>query len=247
MSPDPLAPHVDAAWRDDLVLELRLHDVPGDAIGAAVAEVEAHCLDSGQSAEEAFGDARAYGAELAAAAGRRDDAPVPMRTVVPAAVDTLGIMVTTAGAVAWLRGEPAEVHLSAIVTLLLVGAGMVALTRWPTAVLRYLIDGPVRHVVLVSLLAPALAVAAALLAPEAALALPAVPSTVLGLALLVTGTVLTLRSRSRLDDDPVRSPDGHDASGPTPWQLRVLEVGHVWGAWIVTAALVAVLGFALRP
>lgn len=249
MSHDPaaLAPHDDAAWRDDLVLELRLHDVPGDAIGAALAEVQAHCLDSGQSAQEAFGDARAFGAELAAAAGRRDDDPVPLRTVLPAAVETLGVVATVGGAVAWLRGEPAELHLSALVVLLLVGAVMVALARWPTRVLRFLLGGTVRRIVLVSLLVPAVAVGAALLAPEAALGLPAVPLTVLGLALLVAGTVLTLTTWQRLGDDPVRSPDGEDSSGPTSWQLRALELGHVWGAWMVTALLVAVLGVALRP
>ncbi|QGQ18215.1 hypothetical protein GC089_01685 [Cellulomonas sp. JZ18] len=201
-----LAPHVDATWRDDLVVELRLHDVPGDAIGAALAEVEAHCLDSGQSAQEAFGDARAYGAALAAAAGRRDDEPVPLRTVVPAAVETLGIVATTSGAVAWLRGEPSEVHLAALVVLLAVGAGMVAITRWPTPVLRYLLEGSVWRIVLASLLVPGTSVAAALLAPEVAVELPAAPLAVLGLALLVTGTVLTLRSRARLHQDPVRSP-----------------------------------------
>ncbi|WP_309135156.1 hypothetical protein [Cellulomonas sp.] len=249
MSQDPatFAPHVDAAWREDLVLELRLHDVPGDAIGAALAEVEAYCLDSGQSAQEAFGDARAYGVALAEAAGRRDDEPVPVRTVVPAAVETLGMVATTTGAVAWLRGETADVHLSAVVVVVLLGAVMVAITRWPTPVLRYLFDAPVWRVVLVSLLVPGLAVGVALLARDASVALPAPPLTGLGLALLVTGTVLTVTLRESLSGDPVRSPDGADASGPTPWWFRLLAYAHLWGAWLVTAVLVVALSVAPRP
>lgn len=53
-------------WRDAFVLELRLREVPGPQIGEALAEVEAHCADSGQSPEEAFGDPVRYAAARAA-------------------------------------------------------------------------------------------------------------------------------------------------------------------------------------
>lgn len=244
--PAALTPHVDAAWRDDLVVELRLHDVPGDAIGAALAEVEAHCLDSGQSAQDAFGDPRAYGAALAEAAGRRDDEPVPLRTVGPAAVETLGMVATITGAVAWLRGEPAQAHLSVVVVVVLLGAAMVATTRWPTPVLRYLLEAPPWRVVLVSLLVPGVAVGVALLAPTASVALPAGPLTAAGLALLVAGTVLTVRLKESLSGDPVRSPDGTEAPGPTARWLRLVQHADVWGAWVVTAVLVVALGAATR-
>jgi predicted membrane channel-forming protein YqfA (hemolysin III family) len=248
-----IAPHVDPTWREELVLELRLHDVPGDAIGGALAEVEAHCVDSGEDAQEAFGDARTYAATLARATGRRDDEPLPLRTVGPAAAETVGIMATTAGAVALLRGQPADLHLSALVLLLLVGVALVGVVRRPTPVLRRLLDTAPWRVALASLVLPVVVVAVYLLAPDAVLPLPAAPLTALGLALLTTGTVLHLTRGPRLDDDPILppagadTPDGSAASGRTPWQLRLLMHADVWGAWVTTAVLVTVLGLALRP
>lgn len=53
------------AWRDAFVLELRLRDVPGPAIGDALAEVEAHCAQSGETPQQAFGDPQTYAAAIA--------------------------------------------------------------------------------------------------------------------------------------------------------------------------------------
>lgn len=54
----------DKKWFDELTLELRMRDVFGHAIGDAVASARELLIDSGQSAEEAFGPARAYAASL---------------------------------------------------------------------------------------------------------------------------------------------------------------------------------------
>ncbi|MFC8193611.1 hypothetical protein ACFUMH_18300 [Cellulomonas sp. NPDC057328] len=248
-----IAPHVDAAWREELVLELRLHDVPGDAIGGALAEVEAHCVDSGEDAQEAFGDARTYAATLARATGRRDDEPLPLRTVGPVAAETVGIMATTTGAVALLRGQAADVHLSVAVLLVLLAVALVGVVRRPTPVLRFFLDTAPWRVALASLALPAVVAALYLLAPDAVLELPPAPLAALGLALLTTCTVQQLSRGPHLDDDPVVAPAGTDASdaGPAPrrapWQLRLLRQADVWGAWVTTAVLVAVLGAALRP
>lgn len=63
--PGAMAPSVEKAWRDELITELRLLDVPGERIGDALMTVETHVRESGESAEEAFGEARAYARELA--------------------------------------------------------------------------------------------------------------------------------------------------------------------------------------
>ncbi len=52
-------------WRHAFLLRLRLRDVPGARIGEALAEVETHCADGGQTAHEAFGDPVAYADALA--------------------------------------------------------------------------------------------------------------------------------------------------------------------------------------
>lgn len=57
--------HLMDPWRDDFLVELRLRDVPGRRIGDLLAEVEAHCAESGEHPAEAFGEPRAYAAVVA--------------------------------------------------------------------------------------------------------------------------------------------------------------------------------------
>ena len=54
----------DKKWFDELVLELRLRQVHGSAIGDTVASAHELLADTGQRAEEAFGPARVYAAAL---------------------------------------------------------------------------------------------------------------------------------------------------------------------------------------
>jgi hypothetical protein len=51
-------------WRDSLIMELRTRDLPGDRIGEVLADVDAHCADSGQTPDEAFGDPVHYAQQL---------------------------------------------------------------------------------------------------------------------------------------------------------------------------------------
>ncbi|GAA1793971.1 hypothetical protein GCM10009682_14750 [Luedemannella flava] len=52
-------------WRDAFVLTARMRDVPGTRIGEALAEVEAHCAESGETPTEAFGDPVEYARAIA--------------------------------------------------------------------------------------------------------------------------------------------------------------------------------------
>lgn len=54
-------------YRNELLLALRLRDVPGPRIAEALAEVDSHLSESGEDPLEAFGPPRAY-AELVASA-----------------------------------------------------------------------------------------------------------------------------------------------------------------------------------
>ena len=51
-------------WMDEFILELRLRDVRGDAIGDAAASVRELVADSGQDPLSAFGPPREYAAGL---------------------------------------------------------------------------------------------------------------------------------------------------------------------------------------
>ncbi|MDC7122121.1 hypothetical protein OMK64_11280 [Cellulomonas fimi] len=90
---DPSAPTstlVPEHWRTTFVLELRDRGADGRAVGEALAEVEQFCADSGQTAADAFGDARTYAAS-------RVDTHAPRfagvgRELVPAAVGVVGLL-----------------------------------------------------------------------------------------------------------------------------------------------------------
>jgi hypothetical protein len=51
-------------YRRDLILALRLREIPGDRIGEIVAEVESHVADTGEEPREAFGPPAEYAASF---------------------------------------------------------------------------------------------------------------------------------------------------------------------------------------
>ena len=57
------------AWCDDLLLRLRLREVPGPRIGEVLAEVQSHIAETGEHPQTAFGTPREYAAEVADALG----------------------------------------------------------------------------------------------------------------------------------------------------------------------------------
>ncbi|MGY1826789.1 MULTISPECIES: HAAS signaling domain-containing protein [unclassified Blastococcus] len=64
------------AWCDDLLLRLRLRDVPGTRIGEVLAEVQSHVAETGEHPREAFGSPKQYADEVAAALGIRPAGPL---------------------------------------------------------------------------------------------------------------------------------------------------------------------------
>jgi hypothetical protein len=94
-------------WRDTLITELRLREVPGNRIGEVLAEVDAHCADSGQTPTEAFGDPVTYAQSLidVHAPGRR-----PGDAVRKVLLPTAQAFATLAGVFALLNGVNGLVH-----------------------------------------------------------------------------------------------------------------------------------------
>ncbi|MGK7224126.1 hypothetical protein ACSNO4_15200 [Kocuria flava] len=91
-------------WCEDLVLELRLRDVPGPVIGDRLGEVESHCTAAGETPEEAFGDPAAYAVGIAEESPRRPASGVRRITALSAA-QVAALLVGTAAARPWARGE----------------------------------------------------------------------------------------------------------------------------------------------
>ncbi|WP_152192789.1 hypothetical protein [Georgenia satyanarayanai] len=108
-------------WCDDLVLELRLRDVPGPMIGDRLGEVEAHCAETGESPAEAFGDATQYARQLESGPPQRDTESC--MTAVTSAGQALALLVGTAAVGPWARGEELSfnaVQLGALAVFVLV-------------------------------------------------------------------------------------------------------------------------------
>ena len=59
----------DQSWCDDLLLRLRMRQVPGRRIGEVLAEVQSHVAETGEHPQEAFGTPREYAEEVTRALG----------------------------------------------------------------------------------------------------------------------------------------------------------------------------------
>ncbi|MGN8244664.1 hypothetical protein ACTHAM_001766 [Cellulomonas soli] len=135
-------PHVDPAWAEALLLELRLLDVPGTTIGAVLAEVESHCAESGQDAPEAFGDAVAYARSLDLPT-RPSSATDVVRSAVPTLVQVAGTIPLVHAYGAWRSSESVTVTVGQLVSVAVGLALVVIAVRHLDTVLRTVVRRPV--------------------------------------------------------------------------------------------------------
>ncbi|GAA2719454.1 hypothetical protein [Cellulomonas aerilata] len=204
--PSDVAPGLDPAWAEAFVLELRLADVPGSAIGAALAEVASHCAESGETPEDAFGEPVAYARSLTLPTTPPPAPPSPV-TAVPWVVQTLGLLGLATAAPSLVAGDPVDVTTGHVAAVVLLTAGLVALQRWGAQVLRLV----VRHPVLAWLALMAqlgVMVAVFLLLDGVVAQVPAAGAMAVSAVVLVAGTVAVLAALRRVDlaDDPVTTP-----------------------------------------
>lgn len=131
-----VAPHVDPRWAEDFILELRVSGVSGADVGAALAEVESHCAESGAEAEEIFGPATEYARGLGLDPDPAQSTRHIVAAVLPTAVQLLGMMAVTRAMLFLTRGDAVPVTVGALVSAaaLIVALGVV--TWQAEAVLR---------------------------------------------------------------------------------------------------------------
>ncbi len=217
-----LAPHMEPEWAEAAILELRLLGVTGDRIGAALAEVDAHCVDSGDPASEAFGDPVAYVRSLALPAADSSRGGLVL-AVLPPLLQVVGMLVALAAVTALRRGTPLEITtgVAAMVAILLACTTAVAL--WDTAALRLLIHHPLVAGVVLAVAVGAM-VTAVLVGTGTLVALPAAPGLAAGAGVLAAATAWSLRRRDA-DESPLALP-----TGPTPeWRgARLTRALTIW-------------------
>ncbi|GAB2471764.1 hypothetical protein GCM10027030_02740 [Luteococcus sediminum] len=121
----------DKQWLDEMIIELRLRNVRGPAIGDAVAAVETHCAESGESATGAFGHPREYARALEFPADQvSKTAPGQwVRLMSPIAIGLVGLYLVPGIVLALFTHEPVAVRWGDIATLALMAAVVVLLAR----------------------------------------------------------------------------------------------------------------------
>lgn len=132
-------PHVDPAWREAFVTEQRLAGVPGDRIGDALATVDTHCAEAGESVHDAFGDPVAYARSLRPAAARDRLRP---RTVLGIALGLVALVVLPRAVQAWAESGTVQVSSGDLVALLVLALLATVLLFRPATTLRWLLRRP---------------------------------------------------------------------------------------------------------
>lgn len=237
-------PATDKKWFDDVMVELRLRQVHGSAIGDTVASARELLADTGQSAEDAFGPAREYAASL-----ELPHAPIGQwvrAALWPMLASLLAFLLFAQAATAWAEGE-----------LLLVSPAQVALVGTPVVLAAFMplyLTAAIRRpwiliilVVVCSLSGFLAGVVAPETPAEAWLALDPVPWLIGSSVIMVLiSVVVTLDPRRSAADDRITDPSSTAPAGGgrtrsiavtvTNWLFPVLAVVMLGVVFALTAA-----------
>lgn len=203
-----LAPSVETHWRDDFILELRLRGVRGAVITDALAEVETHCHESGQSAAQAFGPAKDYARALELPDESGWTPAQLVRTWSAMLLLLAGVGLSILGGVDLLRGERAEVSAGLLVSYGAIVVVMVVVFVMGRHVMRVFMDHPVWSTVGFSLAMAGVFLVALPLDDLVLGSLPAGPTLVAGLVALAAAATIHVVARrtGRSLDDPLIPP-----------------------------------------
>lgn len=231
-----LAPHIEPRWSEDFILELRLHGVAGDHIGAALAEADSHCAESGESAEEAFGPAAEYARSLELPV--QDDGAELRRGLLPTVSKLVGMFMVIWSVSFYVQGEPAPIRLGAVLSLLL----LVAVTVWtvlrPEGVLRTAVERT-GLVILLNVLFVAVVVLLVWLLDQELFTVPSGTAMTAGAAVLLAGTLWEL---ALLRNRPVGSEDVLASPLDDEQRLAGRRAAHGWADYLQILFLPAVTG-----
>lgn len=229
----------DKKWFDELVMELRMRQVHGSAIGDTIASARELLSDTGQDAEEAFGSARDYAAALDLPSAPRND--WIKKALWPSLLALLAFLVFNLAVVSWTRSE-----------VLLVSPAQLALLATPVlliALLPLYLEAVIRRIwvcVGISAICALAGLLSAFAAPtdrvDAWLALQPLPwligSTLAMVALSILNTIRSSRSR---DDERITDPLSTAGEGNGPGAQAMIHVTN----WLFPLLAAATLGLAL--
>ena len=223
-------------WFDDFVVELRLQDVPGDAIGDAVASAREFLADSGGTPAEVFGLPRAY-AESLDLPRSREPRSAMAALLVPTCLGLLGFFAVAAA----VSSTGASVRVT-LPGLLIVLTGL-ALAACAPLLLGLFVRGPFWRPVGGFMAVFTLQVLIGVFARDTVLfTLPAVTTALIG-GLILLSTSLWGQFRKGSAPDPILEP-----TADLPQQSFGTTLLTVLGNWMLFLAAAAISAwFLLRP
>lgn len=229
----------DKKWFDELVLELRLRQVHGSAIGDAVASARELLSDTGQPAEEAFGPARDYAAALDLPSAPKHD--WVRKALWPSLLGLLAFLLFNQAVVSWARSEPLLVSPAQLVLLAIPAVLVAFLPLYLEAVIRriWVCIGISAVCALAGLLS---AVATPASRAEAWLVIDPLPWLIgSALVMVALSSMNTIRSSHSEDDNDITDP----LSGTTDSTGRSAAVMVQVTNWLFPILALAMLGLAL--
>lgn len=229
-----VAPHVDRRWAETFILELRLRGVAGADIGAALAEVESHCAESGASATDSVGPPIDYARSLPLPTAPQQGARSTLLGALPTLVQLLGMMLVLPAVPALVEGGGVPLRLGMLLSAAVLAVTVVALGRWPEPVLRVIVHRPWLAWGLATIVIGAVVVPVALLRQEL-MTLPATVIGVAGLVLLGAGVLAEVGMLRRR-----RAAEGQDVLAG-PLELPGIVSGRSRRAAMLESALVLLI------
>ncbi len=223
-------PHIESDWSEAFLLELRLRGVAGSQIGAALAEVETHCAESGETAHAAFGDARSYATALELSSS--PDRTVSLRDELPSLGLGMGGMLLTLAAVgAWRSGTGVHVTGGSVAVLAILVGGTALVVRYAAPLMRALATN--MWLAIVFAVAPVALFVSVLLVfgKTVLLTVPMATGLVVGLLALGVSTFLALRRAGSLED-PVVGPPQAGGAGTLDTSSTLDRIGGKLTPWL---------------
>lgn len=221
---------VSKRWFDDFVIELRLLDVPGEAIGDAVASAREFLADTGSTPAEVFGPARAYAESLDLPRNRQPRSAMAA-LLVPTCLGLLGFFAVAAA----VSSTDASVEVT-VPGLLLVLTGL-GLAASAPLLLGLFVRGPFWRPVVGFMVIFTLQVLLGVLAKDLVVfSLPAMPTALIG-GLVLLSTSLWGQFRKGAAPDPILEP--LTAPPHRSFGMTVLEVLGNWMLFLGAAATTA--------
>lgn len=239
---EQFAPHTDKQWVSNFILEARLLDVPGATIGDCLAEIDSHVVESGESAQEAFGDPAVYARAVSSSLDSSTPATIGdwYMLLGPTIALLAGFVIALRGIGGIVQGydQPLTWLIVGVLAALFIAIPLVG--RVASALVTGALRKPIITILGVSVVSGLLFMGFAYLftAVVPLVPLSAPQALILGLIIMVAGSAWHVyKTQRHPDEDPLVDPRDKNKQSTSKTALLATPL-LFWGALIVTGAII---------